>query len=1165
MASSETPPPSLRQGVRIAPHDSSVSVEEALLAAGEQVGHGNLVFASRVNKAVLVFVKSEQMVHQLVASGVIIRDLYVQVSPLSVPSTRVTVSGVPPFIPNELLEVELRRFGKFASGFKTLLQKKRLELSSFLQERVKGALVRCRFLEIKEMDAPTPFFFNLERSVAQRKQMSCLKLPGGRVTSSPEEMRDHAMDFYTNLFGGEQCSIEGREEILEGLPQLSPEEKAALDLELTLEELTGAVNQMASGRAPGIDGLSGEFLKHFWGILGADLCGVFSECFRTGSLPLYSLAIEPLLCRLRSKLSGLSLPASCGLECPPTLSAYADDVSIFVSSQRDVQCLQDTLSLYERASSARVNWAKSSALLLGCWREQVVPSLPGGLQWETEGLKVLGVFLGTEAFKAKNWEGAKEKVCARLSKWKWLLPQMSYRGRVLVANTLVASTLWHRLMALTPPRNLVSSIQQEIVDFFWSGRHWVRAAALYLPLAEGGQGLICIQSKIASFRLLTVSRLLYDCGPSWLNFGKLLLRSVGRFGHKQLFLLNLEELDLSGLTPFYTSVLQAWHTFKFTRATSEMPGMWVFEEPLFFNGLLRARTLQSASLRTSLREAGCMKVGHLMKAKATSLEALRRRSNTSSIRILDLVVKEVTPAVGDWHEGAGQLLTLRTPHLGTFQACGKKETYNLCLKVLNLRSLAGVKESRWAEFLGPDSSPKGSWRCLYKLPVEKRTADLQWRIVHGAIATNSVLGCHPCLYSSRAGFRALGRSWFQGLGEELVSGPWGGAGFRALGRSWFQGLEEELVSGPWGGAGFRALGRSWFQGLGEELVSGPWGGAGFRALGRSWFQGLGEELVSGPWGGVGFRALGRSWFQGLGEEFSFILFIFCPKYSAKKKGAQCRVWGAGRYSSPVQGVGSVALQEPSAGCGERGATGAQCRVWGATGAQCRVWGAWRYRSPVQGVGSVALQEPSTGCGERGATGAQCRVWGAWRYRGPVQGVGSVALQEPSTGCGERGATGAQCRVWGAWRYRSPVQGVGSVALQGPSAGCGERGATGAQCRVWGAWRYRGPVQGVGSVALQEPSAGCGERGATGAQCRVWGAWRYRSPVQGVGSVALQGPSAGCGERGAAAGAAGASESQAEGGAHLLPPDGQHTGLQPHGGCGGGLCSVGGDGELRLHI
>ena len=49
-----------------------------------------------------------------------IRDLFVQVSPLFVPSTRITVSGVPLFIPNELLENELRRFGKFAGGFKTV-------------------------------------------------------------------------------------------------------------------------------------------------------------------------------------------------------------------------------------------------------------------------------------------------------------------------------------------------------------------------------------------------------------------------------------------------------------------------------------------------------------------------------------------------------------------------------------------------------------------------------------------------------------------------------------------------------------------------------------------------------------------------------------------------------------------------------------------------------------------------------------------------------------------------------------------------------------------------------------------------------------------------------------------------------------------------------------
>ena len=861
-----------------------------------------------------------------------------------------------------------------------LLQEKRLELSLFLQERVKGALVRSRFLQLKDMDGPSSFFFNLERSVAQRKQMTCLKLPGGRVTTSPGEMRTHAVSFYADLFGAEQCSMECREELLEGLPQLIPGEKAALDSELTLEELTVAVNQMASGRAPGIDGLSTDFYQRFWNTLGPDLHSVLLECFRTGSLPvscqravlsllpkkgdlallknwrpvallctdykvlsralsnrlkdilgilvqtdqsycvpdrkimdniflirdvidvcrsqnvnfgivaldqekafdrvdhcylfsalrafgigdgflawigllysgaqcmvkmgaglsrpipvqrgirqgcplsgqLYTLAIEPLLCMLRGRLSGLSLPGSSDLDRPLTVSAYADDVNIFVSSQGDIKCLQDTLSLYEKASSARVNWAKSEALLVGQWRDQTVPSLPGGLEWGKEGLKVLGVFLGTEGFQNKNWEGVKEKVCARLSKWKWLLPQLSYRGRVLVANNLVASTLWHRLIALTPPRGLMEDIQRVILDFFWSGRHWIRAAALYLPVAEGGQGLINIQAKIASFRLQTAQRLLYNCGPSWFDTARLLLKRAGRLGYdKQLFLLKSEDVDLTGLTPFYSSVLQAWQIFKATRTKNETPGMWLFEEPLFFNTLIQTQTLQSASLRAYFREAGCTKLGHLMKMTATSVDILRQRSNITSIRVINRVVEEVcaalpqplrvfaqdhsvcdqwtegeysfpslsvTPVVGEWQEGGGQLLSLTTPHLGKLQDAGKKAIYQICCKVLSLRSLAGMKESRWTGFFGPDVSPKGSWRSLYKLPVEKRTADLQWRIVHGAIATNRYrahldpeLG-EECIFCSQnetlehlfiqcprlcALFELLER-WFRGLGELFV-------------------------------------------------------------------------------------------------------------------------------------------------------------------------------------------------------------------------------------------------------------------------------------------------------------------------------------------------------------------------------------------------------------
>ena len=176
-------------------------------------------------------------------------------------------------------------------------------------------------------------------------------------------------------------------------------------------------------------------------------------------------------------------------------------------------------------------------------------------------------------------------MCARLTKWKWLLPQLSYRGRVLIANNLVASALWHRLTVLTPPRGLINAIQKEIVDFFWSGQHWTQASVLYLPVQEGGQGLVDINSRVTAFRLQTAQRLLYSLGLPWTDTACLLLRKAGRLGYnKQLFLVQPQSVDTeTRLTSFYLSVLQACQTLTAKRKTGTTPGMWIFEEPLFGN------------------------------------------------------------------------------------------------------------------------------------------------------------------------------------------------------------------------------------------------------------------------------------------------------------------------------------------------------------------------------------------------------------------------------------------------------------------------------------------------------------------------------------------------------------------------------------------------------
>ncbi|KAK2883356.1 hypothetical protein Q8A73_022289 [Channa argus] len=774
MASSEAPVPTLRQGIRIAPPDGSITVEEVLLAIGNQVGHENLLVASRMNKAVVVFLKAERIVNDLVESGVVIRDLFVQVSPLSAPSTRVIVSGVPPFIPNALLENELRKFGKFASGFKTVnlgckdpklkhVQSLRRQVFMFLDSSTQTLDVSFR---VKHGDGS----YMLYASSGNMKCFECGDVGHKRLACPHKQQAVNAAG-----------------------PQSATAVVGNASGDATAEALVGSAVDAA-----------------------------------------VEVAVGPVACPLDESGNTAAMQS--------VLNHYGDNGDV----ERDVQ----SVSVVQQETPVITDAQDCSQ--------------PGVTD---EALQLLT----TTSVARKNWEGVREKVCARLSKWKWLLPQMSYRGRVLVSNNLVASTLWHKLTAMTPPSGLIEDIQKIIVDFFWSGRHWVRAAVLYLPVAEGGQGLIDIHSKIASFRLYTAQKLLYGCGSRWLDTSRLLLRRVGRFGYdKHLFFLRAEEVDFAGLTSFYYSVLQAWQVFKIERVNNDTPGMWVFEEPLFFNNFIRTQTLQSTSLRTSFREAGCTKVRHLMKMSRPSLTTLREATGIRSIRLLEQVMEEVLaalpkslrvfveqsalpdqwnddceysfpsllilPAAGEWQEGEGQILSFKIPQLSTFQGAGKKVIYQICVKVLNLRSLTGVKESRWTGFLGQDDSPKGSWRCLYKLPIEKRTADLQWRIVHGAIATNR--------YRARLD---------PSLGDQCVF------------FSQTETLEHLFIECPRLSAMFDLL---------------------------------------------------RMWFQGFGEVFSFSLFIFGPKYCVKKRAvhilmnwlsgsAKLAIWLTRR--NQTQDTGSVQL------------------------------------------------------------------------------------------------------------------------------------------------------------------------------------------------------------------------------------------------------------------
>ncbi len=114
-----------------------------------------------------------------------------------------------------------------------------------------------------------------------------------------------------------------------------------------------------------------------------------------------------------------------------------------------------------------------------------------------------------------------------------------------------------------PPVKLMAEIQAIFVDFFWDKTHWIPQSILYLPKEEGGQGLIHLQSRIATFRLHFLQRLLD--GPvnvSWRAVSCIILQTVGNFAlDRSLFLMDSKCLNLSHLPPFYQNLFKVWSFF----------------------------------------------------------------------------------------------------------------------------------------------------------------------------------------------------------------------------------------------------------------------------------------------------------------------------------------------------------------------------------------------------------------------------------------------------------------------------------------------------------------------------------------------------------------------------------------------------------------------------
>lgn len=292
----------------------------------------------------------------------------------------------------------------------------------------------------------------------------------------------------------------------------------------------------------------------------------FSKGIRQGcplSGPLFSLSIEPFLNLCRQCLDGVSLPMLPSRKL--VTSAYADDISVFITGNSDFKLFEKVYTIYAKQSGSMLNRDKSSGFWAGSWKGR--QDTPLDFKWTSQNIKVLGITFSHDI--QNDTETAFQNLVTKLNsafqKWKNCAPELSLLGKRMVVNQFIAPKLWYPMQVLPFSKDQVNFLQRKIIEYIWNGKHWTSQKDLCIPMDQGGLGLVHLPSKIQLFRSWLGYRLL-NASPdaTWAVVMKELLINCNpyRVSWQCLFLEDQNTL-IKKYPAFLTSLLHTWNTLDF--------------------------------------------------------------------------------------------------------------------------------------------------------------------------------------------------------------------------------------------------------------------------------------------------------------------------------------------------------------------------------------------------------------------------------------------------------------------------------------------------------------------------------------------------------------------------------------------------------------------------
>jgi exonuclease III len=227
---------------------------------------------------------------------------------------------------------------------------------------------------------------------------------------------------------------------------------------------------------------------------------------------LFNIAIEPLACLIRgSSLKGLEIPEYAG---KTIVSLFADDTTVYLSSQDSFETLQGILAKWCLGSRARFNVGKTEIIPVGGtqYRETVLeerrlnesqnriePNIH--IAADKEPVRLLGAWIGNDVPENTQWPAVLEKIEAKLAQWEKGRPSME--GRRHIVNMYIAGMTQFLTKVQTMPPEHEKTLDKRVRSFMWRTEATppVSMAALQAPVTQGGKKVLDIKARNEAIQL----------------------------------------------------------------------------------------------------------------------------------------------------------------------------------------------------------------------------------------------------------------------------------------------------------------------------------------------------------------------------------------------------------------------------------------------------------------------------------------------------------------------------------------------------------------------------------------------------------------------------------------------------------------------------------------